>query len=117
MSSRQLGQKFNGSAKRLGAKIEKAGQRLGQKTFVAFGDSHNVLRKIDNTIGELNRNGLAYAPGVNLVSGLAQGSFHAANKLSKKAKDRHSNDMEKYNRRKYIEDKQTSDSEISGGFV
>ena len=102
-----LGIKLNSSVKRLGTKIEKGTRRLGNKTFSEMGRSNAAFRKVDNTMQSINKSPISFIPGLNMPIKVAAATTHMTHKISNKASKKHSKDLEKYNRRKQLEDKRS----------
>jgi len=93
----KLGHKFNKSAKRLGSKIEKGGHNLGHKLNMALSKSDGTMRKIDNTMKDLNDSGAGELPIIGLGTKTAGFAAHVGHKATRNA-------LERYNRRKATED-------------
>lgn len=104
-----LGVKFNRSRKQLGQKIDKGGHRMGNKINRALSKSNTTMRKIDNTLGDMNRNGAGLLPVVGRGIQLAKLGTHLGYTVTNRA---HNNELEKYNRRKSDEEAMTN---MAGG--
>jgi hypothetical protein len=104
-----LGVKFNRSRKQLGQKIDKGGHRMGNKINHALSKSNATMRKIDNTLGDMNRNGAGLLPVVGRGIQFAKLGAHLGHAITNRA---HNNELEKYNRRKSTEEAMTN---MAGG--
>ena len=107
-----LGNKFNKSTKLLGHKIERGSRRLGHKIVSLAGKSDGAMRKIDNSLKEVNSNGGRLIPGVGQAIGVAGFASHMVRKGTSTAR-RH--ELEKYNRRKAKQDEATENA--GGAFI
>lgn len=108
--SKRLGHKFNKSTKTLGHKMDKMMHRLGNKVNNALAKGDSTMRKIDNTVNDLNKSGMGALPVVGTGVRIGAVGAHLAHKATSHAK---SKDLEKYNKRKQLMDKMSDDGHTS----